>query len=351
MWVVALVILFVSGMCILSCNKERPSVEDEMENNDNNDNGNNADNNDNGDDQDDGQTTETTFDFMLDDASNLAYNQAIDHQSSGTDAGKVMDGDPNTYWEPTADDRGDQEVSLNMDLGEIKTVNEVVLYWVLGNKQVSGYSIAVSKNNTNWYDAYAYPFESVADSASKAVFNSQQARYVRVTLRLNAPEADIKLGEIAVYNDDAAEAPTNIALGMAVAAQSSECSGTCDGYAKYIVDGDQSTFWQPLSGDRKDDNTVSITIDLGTSKAFNGLAIYWQQGSKYIGNQEITYSDDNESWENAFQTSTALGDEGTSWYGFPVVQGRYIKIILHLADEGAGTEKIREIELFNTTQR
>lgn len=133
----------------------------------------------------------------------------------------------------------------------------------------------------------------------------------------------------------------NLALHKTIADKSSDGS---KGRATELLDGDQSTFWQPLSADRRDDSKVWVVIDLGEAAAFNELTQYWTTGSGHIDAYYILYSADNSVWDTAYKSASGP-DAGDNKATFPTVTARYVKLVLHFADDG--NVNIAEVGIYN----
>ncbi len=100
-----------------------------------------------------------------------------------------------------------------------------------------------------------------------------------------------------------------------------------------VIDGDNTTYWQPNSSDRTDDNMIWITIDLGQSRVFDELWQYWTHGDNHIDGYTILYSNNNSSWKTAYQSKSGL-NPGQNTVSFPPVQARYVKVQWHFATDG-----------------
>lgn len=140
----------------------------------------------------------------------------------------------------------------------------------------------------------------------------------------------------------ATSAPTDIALNKTIADESSDCS--C-GRATNAIDGNVSTYWQVLSGDRSD-GKIWITIDLGSSMSFDKVVTIWHRHADQVAGYKIQYSDDNAAWQTAYQTSgLSKPKKATFKATFTKVQGRYVKITYML--DGTYSDHINEIKIYN----
>lgn len=119
-------------------------------------------------------------------------------------------------------------------------------------------------------------------------------------------------------------------------------SDASSGRATNIVDGDKTTFWQPLSSDRSDLNTWVI-IDLEDSETFDHAGVYWTKANDRIASYDIMYSDDKVNWQVAFHKvgSVPLGE----LVSFPEVSGRYVKLSVDLSSVSNVT--LGELEIFD----
>lgn len=132
----------------------------------------------------------------------------------------------------------------------------------------------------------------------------------------------------------------NLALDQKIEAKSSDASA---GRATNITDGDYTTMWQPLSGDRSDLNTF-VTVDLGSAQSFNEIDLFYTKGADQLVGYELLYSDDNEVWKTAYRSTEAPSSEEK--ITFPQVSGRYIKLSQTLSSSGSNVN-LSELEAYN----
>ncbi|TXK83817.1 discoidin domain-containing protein [Paenibacillus sp. N3.4] len=101
--------------------------------------------------------------------------------------------------------------------------------------------------------------------------------------------------------------------------------------ASHAIDGNVNTFWQPLGLDKKEDNRVWLTVDLGDSISFNEVVLKLASG--FISAYKISYSQDNFTWLDAFQRDTSKGGISALDIAlFPKVTGRYVTLEVDLFD-------------------
>ncbi|WP_114781865.1 DUF4998 domain-containing protein [Botryobacter ruber] len=133
--------------------------------------------------------------------------------------------------------------------------------------------------------------------------------------------------------------PENLALGKNVEKSSDSSSGR----ASNIVDGDRTSMWQPLSGDRSDLNTW-VSIDLETPQEFNEIVLFYSKDPHRVTAYEILYSDDNENWQVAYAKASAATSE--ELIQFPKITARYVKLSQTLDSSGANVN-LAEFEVWN----
>lgn len=143
---------------------------------------------------------------------NWAWNRpaAASSQVSNREAGKAVDGDPDTYWQPSSADRDDRNVWICVHLEEPRTFNTVVLQLNRGDN-IRDYAIQYSDDGLNRQDAYV---KTEAVSAQENVrFDEITASYVKVNFNLSR-NLNVQLYELAVLYDESTTepAPGNLAL-------------------------------------------------------------------------------------------------------------------------------------------
>lgn len=136
----------------------------------------------------------------------------------------------------------------------------------------------------------------------------------------------------------AAETEMNVNLAMGKPAYSS--SKTSDREADKAVDGNPTTYWQPLAADRQDMN-VWLYVDLGRQETFNKTVIQFKAGR--FAEYKIQYSDDGVEWKDAFVKNGSIGSLENIM--FEEVTGRYVKLDLSLASDN--NVQVAEFEVYN----
>lgn len=127
----------------------------------------------------------------------VAYVKAAEGANPKEDA---VDGNIETRW--ALGDRID-DGWITVDLGDIYDVNKVVLYWEAS--YASGYKIQGSLDNKEFYDLYQT--NNGQGNIEEIVFESQNARYVRLQSTKRATDYGISLWEFEVYGDSITKIP------------------------------------------------------------------------------------------------------------------------------------------------
>ena len=133
---------------------------------------------------------------------NLALNKSIS-QSSDCSCGRsinVVDGDPNTFWQPLAADRTDGNVWITVDLGAAYNIDEAVIHFRSGS--VSSYSIQTSIDKVVWQDTYVKNLNgNVTNKVETVQFPTTNSRYVKLTVYLAATNG-FQLNEFSLYSPE-----------------------------------------------------------------------------------------------------------------------------------------------------
>ena len=166
------------------------------------------------------RTTETKDDgYLIEEwsAQSLTdgYRLSFDRTNSG---GKIFDMS-NLGYRSEAFESADNNVSVTVDLDEVRTVNTAVLYPVSnilddGQGFPRDFTIQTSVDGESWTDVYArYGYGGgKVTGAQRFVFEDAEARYVRLNVSGLSEAAGgyrLQLAELEIYGDPSAEADAN----------------------------------------------------------------------------------------------------------------------------------------------
>lgn len=121
-----------------------------------------------------------------------------------------------------------------------------------------------------------------------------------------------------------------------------------------LIDGDLTTKWCAASGNVTDKtyalNQVQhwAAIDLGSRKTFNTYTLYNTQSREGYANAsewEILISDDGDSWKSVDYQSGQ--NSAVASYDIGTQTARYVMIKVFTSDNGAGTLRLYELQLYN----
>ncbi|SIO39979.1 DUF4998 domain-containing protein [Chitinophaga niabensis] len=132
---------------------------------------------------------------------------------------------------------------------------------------------------------------------------------------------------------------TSRPLNMAIAKPVKQSSST----ATTLVDGNLTTFWQPLAADRTDDKKVWVTVDLKAPKAFNQVKHYWTVGNTLIQSYKVLASNDEAIWETLYEKTSAPAL--TEDANFNTVTRRYVRLEFTIKTDG--NLNVTEFEVYN----
>jgi F5/8 type C domain len=137
----------------------------------------------------------------------------------------------------------------------------------------------------------------------------------------------------------------NLALGRSVTRSSDVSSGR----APNAVDGNVSTFWQPLMSDRSDDSMVWLGVDLGGVTPFNEVVLNFRTNVANVNGFRLLTSNDNVTWHlvfSKFRPDGTLANIDRS--SFPDVAAHFVRVEIVLNNPTANFQ-LNELELYSST--
>ncbi|MEG1287652.1 MAG: discoidin domain-containing protein [Clostridium sp.] len=274
-----------------------------------------------------------------------------------TDRGTDITKPGQSRWSSNAIRNGESPQWVTIDLGEVKTFNEVVVEWERNN--ITSYKIEISDDKESWTAIH----EGTSISALRDVISleeSQKARYVKVNVLNNNPSAvvnwdNVSIYEIEVYNNAGEEveppAPPveeetdkNLALNKIAVASGLEVDGSLT--ADKVTDGDvKSNASRWSSAAVSDTNPQWIYVDLGEETAFDKVKLFWQNANATI--YEIQISNDAQNWTSINRKENAPG--GVELISFDKKQNaRYVRVFCEKNNPAVWSSvSLFEVEIYN----
>ncbi len=206
------------------------------------------------------------------------------------DSHNLIDGDPDTYWQPHSRDPLD-EWWIEVDLGRVVSASAIRLEFEDKEHALEFFSIQTSDgepffrtNNTiipgtvSYNDQFNYSFND--KSFVVIELNLKPIQYIRI--QANRTAEQVRLGELTVRSIG-----DNIALGIferggAININTSSDDGKRqlaenDGAANSIMDGDIRTYWSTRQGSDSSLRFGEFEVDLG--------AVYWVDRIRILGDK------------------------------------------------------------------
>ncbi len=227
-------------------------------------------------------------------------------------ASNVTDGDDSTRW-ASAPDTGTHW--MQVDLGEVKSVNQVQVNWNAAYGQ--NYTIQTSLDAINWQTAVTMAGNTNAGLIIHS-FNTASARYIKLNCTISAQGANISIYEFRVFCG-------NLALNKPVTVDSVYSVGY-EGYR--AVDGNANTRWASAANA----GTHWISVDLGQIKLVRQVQIDWERGSG--ADYTIQLSTNGITWTTK---AAMVGNNISGWVNHPfdAAPARYVKVNCTRATFGA----------------
>lgn len=230
------------------------------------------------------------------------------------DASNLTYGNDGFFWQAGSADPGEWAM---VDLGETKTINNVVFYVDPGACAVE-FDLMVSTDGENFttvinrtdYDP------SYDGGVCNLIFPDCEARYVKMLMKKCINIWNYTIKEIEIYK---LPAMTNVAIGKLASASSENTP------AGNMTDGTDA-LWQAGSAD---ENTEWAKIDLGAPTTINTILLNWDGGASATA-YDILVSSDDADYTKVFGTEgyDYQYDGGMNYVYFKDVETRYVKIEL-----------------------
>ena len=202
---------------------------------------------------------------------------------------------------------------IQIDYGQLRQFDEVRLYWE--NAYGKSYQIQTSDNGSSWTTRYS---TTTGDGGIDLIDLGQAvtARYIR----MYATERGTGYGySLYDFRPQLSSPPVKLATADPESLTASSATASSQGgSASNAIDASDATRW---ASDWSDPQW--IRIDLGESKQFNQVRLYWETayGKSYL----IQTSDDDSTWTTHYSTTSGQGgDETVNLDG--TVTARYVRM-------------------------
>lgn len=229
-------------------------------------------------------------------------------------ASYVFDNNTQTRWSSRFSD----PQWLEMDLGEIKDMVGMTLYWETAYGK--SYDISISPDKKEWSKVYS---TTEGDGEIDDIyFGRKKARYIKILCKERATQWGYSLWEIRIkdLNDE-----------ILVKASSSEGANV----AANAMDGNRETLWHSGKND-------AALIELETKKKKNIGGIFLNWGEDYATAYYIDVSSNGKNWTTVYKR---IGGTGGLDKIYVNIMGKpYIRIRCENSDKGKGYA-MKEIDL------
>lgn len=271
----------------------------------------------------------------------------------------AFDGDSSTYWSTIASAEDSASDWIQIDFGEKTKFDRVVLQW--HNGYAKDYKLQISDDGVNFTDILSITGGS--GGKEDHVFEPVTARYLRMQgITEGNSKNHYSLKEFEVYNTKAVPnvietISDNMALNKSVTA-----SRQHNAFAPtYINDGDNDNTNKDTTKRWNAGNIANaecwIYVDLGESKTFNRLMLYWNLRNCPKG-YEIQVSDNATDWSTVYTYSGGLiNSDDTAKYiqevNFDAATGRYVRIYVSADNRVSDTNNwvsLVEMEIYSVNR-
>ncbi len=226
----------------------------------------------------------------------------------------AIDGDLTTRW--SSEFRDDEW--LQVEFEEPTTLTGMRILWETAFSEM--YDIAVSDDEREWRTIY-----SVMEGDGQTdilLFEPVETRFIRIVCRQRGTGWGNSIWNIEFMGKS----------DQVQAVASSQVEGH---EPSHSIDGRRDTHWKSA-----EDGEQWVELQFPHVMGLGGIVIGW--GDNYAVQYSIDWSSDRETWETVYREN--IGSGGTDHIYFPAVDARYLRVVCHTSNEGAGYE-LAHIEL------
>src|SRR6266568_550930 len=235
-----------------------------------------------------------------------------------------------TRWSASGDGQW-----IRYDLGAAMAVGPVTIAWYRGTEWASAFDIEVSLDSLTWTRVFTGRSSGQTLQPERYDFPTVPGRYVRIVGHGQWSGTTLlsfwnSVTEIVIYAS-AAVPLDSVPLRSVIA------SGDDGNVPQNTLDNNLATRWS-ASGEGQ-----WICYDLGAVMAVGPANIAWYRGTEWASAFEIQVSLDAVTWTRVFTGRSSGQTLQPERYDFPVVPGRYVRIVGH--GQWSGTT---ELSLWNS---
>lgn len=244
----------------------------------------------------------------------------VSSEQGGNLAANAIDGDNNTFWQPSVSAVETTE-SILLDLASSKSISTIRLRPASGETNLfpTNFSIFTGDDPFNLNLAASYTNYSPIDPLNNSInITETLGRYVKINAKTKPDGGNysLKLAEIAVLGDNA-----SLTLPLTVNAVSSSESANPSSDETHINDGDINTFFSsPVNASS---TAHTLTFDLGSTQDLTGFNFTARPGFEGLFPTITNILVDN--LPTPVTSVAGLTANGTN-FSFSGISGRYVKV-------------------------
>ncbi|HZZ95480.1 MAG TPA: discoidin domain-containing protein [Jatrophihabitantaceae bacterium] len=264
---------------------------------------------------------------------------ASDQETTGENgvAANVLDGDPSTIWHSKWSGTSvPLPHSITIDMHAVTTVSALVYLPrppASPNGRIGRFSISLSTGGSTWGSPVATGTWADDTTEKTGAFATASARYVRLTALTEAGNRGpwSSAAEINLLGAPTSTPPSYSVVprtGWTATSSDEELVGE-NGSASNAIDGDLATIWHSKWSGTPTSLPHSITIDMKTPIAINGLHYLPRQtnGSNgTIGKYQVSLSTNGTTWSAPVAAGLWADNASEKTAAFTVTSARYVRL-------------------------
>ena len=203
---------------------------------------------------------------------------------------------------------------IQADLGSEKSLCDIKVAWINGDKHMYKFTISVSVDGINFLDILKGKSSGKTLSPEKYDFPKIDARYLKITTDEKPEKNRAGISELSVDGQGCRK--LNI---IAISSTSSIPSHA----PQNLIDNNPNTRWSNFG------TGSSVQFDLGNSSSICSVDISWYRGNIRQNSFEISASNDGLNFTKVFIGKSSSKTLSPERYDFPKIDARYLKITIN----------------------